>query len=188
MDKTELRKTTMLTLKNMPASKKKTAEQILTKRLLESALWENAETIGITMAQGFEWDTKPIIEAAWDQKKNVAVPKCIPEQRKLVFYKLTDFSQLEVVYYQLLEPNPEETMKIDKQKIDLLIVPGIAYDKKGYRIGFGGGYYDRFLADFSGETVSLVHTMQLTDYLPSEAFDIPVRNLMTEHGPVVMKG
>lgn len=182
MEKSQLRQATIKLLTDMSATEKKTAEQTLTAQLLESTLWKKATTIGITMAQKFEWDTKPIIEAAWRQNKTIAVPKCIPETRRLDFYTLTDFAQLETVYYDLLEPIPEQTIKIDKQEIDLLIVPGIVFDQRGYRIGFGGGYYDRFLTDFTGETASLVHTRQLMDRVPSESFDIPVKTLITDHG------
>lgn len=166
----------------MSESVRKQNEQKLMEHLLESELWKQAAMIGITMAQAFEWNTKPIIEAAWDQGKKVCIPKCNPQEKKLTFYQLQNYDQLEVVYYNLLEPKPSETEKTEKMKIDLLIVPGIVFDKQGFRIGFGGGYYDRFLTDFANETVSLASTMQLVDHVPSESFDIPVKHIITENG------
>lgn len=180
MDKKQIRSSAIQTLKNFSEDEKQKVEQKLTKNLLSSNLWNQAKTIGITMAQGFEWDTKMIIEAAWNQNKIIAVPKCSPSEKKLTFYQLKTFDQLEVVYYNLLEPKPEKSAIVDKTSIDLLVVPGLCFDEKGYRVGFGGGYYDRFLADYSNETVSLIHTSQLVNEVPSENFDIPVNHLITE--------
>ena len=182
MTKIQLRKTTLEILKNISKRERNIIEQKLKKHLMNSDLWKQATTIGITMAKGFEWRTKPIIEEAWRQGKQVCVPKCDPEEKKLTFYQLQEYEQLEIVYYQLLEPNPEKTTKVEKSQIDLLIVPGIVFDEQGFRIGFGGGYYDRFLADFPNENVSLVSTQQLLDHVPSESFDIPVNHIITENG------
>ncbi|GAB3795509.1 5-formyltetrahydrofolate cyclo-ligase [Virgibacillus kimchii] len=157
-------------------------EEAFLKRLTDSNIWKEAKTIGITIAQGFEWDTKPLIEAGWKDRKTVAVPKCSPKGKKLTFYQLEDYSQLEVVYYNLMEPKPEETVRITKQDIDVLFVPGLLFDRQGYRVGFGGGFYDRFLIDFPNKTVSMLHSSQLMDSIPKESFDIPVQYLMTENG------
>lgn len=157
-------------------------------RLLNSSLWQSASQIGVTMARGFEWDTRPIIETAWKQNKEICVPKCNPQKREMTFYHLQNFDQLEVVYYHLLEPNPEQTVLANKEDIDLLIVPGIVFDKYGYRIGFGGGYYDRFLAEFTGKTASLVSTKQLVERLPAEAFDVPVQQLVNENSIMTCGG
>ena len=69
--------------------------------------------------------------------------------------------------------------------MDLLIVPGIVFDRQGFRIGFGGGYYDRFLEGQAIRTVSLAHSMQIVDKIPSEPFDVPVDRLVSEKGMVV---
>lgn len=182
MEKKQLRSSAIHILKDFSEEEKQKVTHKLTENLLSSSLWEQAKIIGITMAQGFEWDTKLIIEAAWNQNKIAAVPKCIPRERKLTFYQLKTYDQLEVVYYNLLEPKPEVSVRVDKTSIELLVVPGLCFDKKGFRIGFGGGYYDRFLADYPNETVSLIHTSQLVDEVPAKSFDIPVNHLITENG------
>ncbi|MEC5422249.1 5-formyltetrahydrofolate cyclo-ligase [Virgibacillus sp. C22-A2] len=182
MNKKELRKSAIATLRTLPASDRESIENQLTHRLVKSSIWLNASTIGITMAQGFEWDTKKIIETAWSQNKDVCVPKCNPLDKSLTFYLLESYDQLEKVYYNLLEPKPKETKEVDKRTIDLLVVPGLLFDKKGFRIGFGGGYYDRFLQNFPNETVSIFSKLQLVDELPRESFDIAVDHLITEQG------
>lgn len=187
INKKTLRADAIKKLKEIPEHEKEKIEDRFQKILTESNIWKQANSIGITVAQGFEWNTKPIIEAGWQDKKIVAVPKCAPKEKKLTFYKLEDYNQLEVVYYDLLEPKPDETLKVNKQEIDVLIVPGLLYDRHGYRIGFGGGFYDRFLTDFSNTTISILHSSQLMENIPKEIFDIPVQFLITENGWVEQK-
>ncbi|RKQ18863.1 5-formyltetrahydrofolate cyclo-ligase [Oceanobacillus bengalensis] len=169
-------------LKALSGEERERTESNLLHYLTTSESWNQSETIGITVSHGFEWNTKAIIEAGWKHGKIICVPKCFPKEKKMVFYKLEHFDQLEVVYYNLLEPKPEETMEIEKQEMDLLIVPGVVFDKEGYRIGFGGGYYDRFLTDFQNITVSLLHSIQRLEGLPVEAHDLAVNYLITEKG------
>ena len=71
---------------------------------------------------------------------------------------------------------------VEPNDIDLLIVPGIAFDSEGFRMGFGGGYYDRFLQSFKGNTVSLAFQEQIVSNLPKEDHDIPVEKIITDEG------
>ncbi|MFC4022788.1 5-formyltetrahydrofolate cyclo-ligase [Oceanobacillus longus] len=178
--KTSLRTESIKGLKNLFEHEKRQTEEKLKEQLLLSSIWKESTTIGITMAQGFEWSTKPIIEAAWKQNKTTCIPKCYPEQKELIFYELKSFEQLEIVYYNLLEPKPDISKKVKKNSMDLLLVPGLLFDRDGYRIGFGGGYYDRFLKDFTNISASLCSSDQLVDHVPAENFDIPVNYIITE--------
>lgn len=182
MDKKEIRQSVIKKLKALTDKERNNIQLELHNHFIQSTLWKEANTIGVTVSQGFEWDTRKIIESAWEQGKTVVVPKCSAKEKVLTFYELTSFEQLEVVYYNLLEPKISETKPVEKQMIELLIVPGVVFQPNGYRIGFGGGFYDRFLADFTNETVSLVSTIQLKDDLPIEKHDIPVKHLITENG------
>ncbi|WP_085992913.1 5-formyltetrahydrofolate cyclo-ligase [Oceanobacillus senegalensis] len=178
MNKSELRQTIITSLKALSKKEKEQIESHLIKNLTASDWWKESQTIGITVSHGFEWETRTIIEQGWKQGKTICVPKCIPKERKMDFYRLDNFGQLEAVYHNLMEPIPEETDIVDKNDIGLLVVPGIVFDGKGYRIGFGGGYYDRFLADFPNITVSLVSTLQLVEQVPVDEHDLPVQNLI----------
>lgn len=180
MEKEELRKDAIHRLKDLRTNERIEIERGLLNQLLNSEHWKNAKTIGITISQGFEWNTEPIIKAAWEAGKDVCAPKCTPETKALNFYKFTSYNQLEVVYYNLKEPNKTSTDIVEKNDVDLIIVPGVLFDKMGYRIGFGGGYYDRFLQDFHNQTLSLVSTVQLVGELPNDTFDIPVQYIVTE--------
>ncbi|MFD2925972.1 5-formyltetrahydrofolate cyclo-ligase [Halobacillus naozhouensis] len=180
MDKSEWRTKGKSLLESYSKEEKGNIEKAVHNQLFQSALWKSAEVVAVTISLTHEWSTHPIIEAAWDQGKKIVVPKCDPELKILTFYDLQSYEQLEVVYYGLQEPSPAKSQAIEKKEIDLLIVPGLIFDRKGYRIGFGGGFYDRFLADFNGVTVSLVSEKQVTEELPSEGFDIPVQHIITE--------
>ncbi|HLR54621.1 MAG TPA: 5-formyltetrahydrofolate cyclo-ligase [Pseudogracilibacillus sp.] len=155
-------------------------EQRLHKNLYNHTIWKNAQTIGVTFSNEFEWDTSPLIEKAWKANKNIALPKTNPASKRLDFYIIRDFSQLKSGYAGIWEPDILQCKLLDKSDIDLIIVPGVVFNKAGYRIGFGGGYYDRFLASFQGETAALVSTLQFISNLPVEAHDVPVHTLITD--------
>lgn len=180
--KKELRESIITKLKGIDREEKAGIERTLYTHLFESNLWKSAHSIGVTISRGFEWETRTIIEQAWKDQKTVHVPKCYPDEHQLVFYQLHSYDQLETVFYGLQEPKPEERYKVRKNVIDLLLVPGVVFNKQGYRIGFGGGYYDRFLSDFPNHTLSLISEMQLVDDLPVEDHDVAVQHLITENG------
>lgn len=179
-EKRRLRKFYLDILTNYPKDTRLKDTALIEKNLFQNATWIESEIIGITIAKYPEIETKGIIEQGWKDKKRIVVPKCNPADRKMEFYLFEDYSQLETVYYGLLEPNPSKTERIDKDLIDLLIVPGLAFTSTGYRLGFGGGYYDRFLSTYKGHSVALSFSSQVIEELPIEGYDLPVQQLITE--------
>ncbi|MEH7121141.1 5-formyltetrahydrofolate cyclo-ligase [Neobacillus vireti] len=147
--------------------------------------WIMAKTIGIYVSRQPEVDTYQVIRKAWEQGKQVVVPKSNPIDKRLSFRTLMEFSQLETVDYGLLEPIEALTSEVNGEMIDLLIVPGLAYTKEGYRLGFGGGYYDRFLTHYTGKTLSLAFPPQIISHFPIEVHDIPVSKIITNHEVIV---
>lgn len=180
MTKAKLRQQMIDLLKNLDKQNKQAIETGLIERLLSSKQWKASEVIALTISQPLEWSTQPIIEEGWKQGKKIVVPRCQPDEKKLQFYRFTSYRELEVVYYGLKEPKADPRLFVPKSSIDLVVVPGLVFDLEGYRIGFGGGYYDRFLADYDGVTISLLCEKQLVDEIPKEPFDIPVDHLITE--------
>ena len=180
--KSSLRNKVLTKLTSLPEVRKKQIEKKLSRNLFNSKLWKKANVIGLTCSTEIEWNTMPIIQKAWSEGKGVAVPKTDSTKSTMKFYLIKNEGQLKVGYGNILEPIIELSRFIDKFEIDLLIVPGIVFDKYGYRIGFGGGYYDRFLTNFTNETVSLLSSKQLVDKLPIEKHDINVQYLITETG------
>lgn len=184
MDKKEIREIVKDKLINIAPDLREEITKNIAGQLFASKEWKGADTIGITVSGGFEWDTTSIIEKGWREGKIITVPKCIPEVRRLDFYQLKNFNQLEQSFFNLREPNPQLSEKVKNEDIDLLIVPGLGFDRRGYRVGFGGGYYDRFLEDFPNKTISIFYSEQLFECVPDESFDIPVQSLLTEKGSV----
>jgi 5-formyltetrahydrofolate cyclo-ligase len=157
------------------------------KLLLSEPLWCNAEHIALYLSVEKEVDTLAIIQQGWDLGKHIYLPKCHPEAKQLVFYRIESLDQLEVVYYGIPEPIPAHCEKLRLEELELIIVPGLAFDQRGYRIGYGGGYYDRFLSHLTTEvdTLSLAFSFQVLkrqELLPNDSFDIPVDSIMTEQG------
>ncbi|WP_277677891.1 5-formyltetrahydrofolate cyclo-ligase [Gracilibacillus dipsosauri] len=142
--------------------------------------WKQARKVGLTISRGMEWNTTSIIKHAWKQKKQIALPKCNPTDFSMEFYKCTAFDQLENTYLDLYEPNPEITKGVSKEELDLIIVPGIAFDREGNRIGYGGGFFDRYLKGYQGLKIALAAKVQVLERIEAESHDIPIDYLITE--------
>jgi len=131
---------------------------------------------------GTEVDTHAVMEAAWAAGKTVAVPLCLPETRSMRFYPVTGWQDLAPGCYGVPEPNPERCPPVTDFSGSLCLVPGLAFDRAGYRMGYGKGYYDRFLGDYCGITVGLAFRESLTRELPRGRFDQPVTLIVTDRG------
>ncbi|WP_163540037.1 5-formyltetrahydrofolate cyclo-ligase [Gracilibacillus sp. YIM 98692] len=159
-------------------------ERDIHRHLLSLTEWREAKTIGITLSREIEWDTYKLLDAAWTDDKNIVVPKCYPKDKTMAFYLCQTLADLENKYIDLWEPIPKQASLVEKSLIDLMIVPGIAFDTNGYRIGYGGGYYDRYLKDFTGTKIALAATFQIVPKIEKELHDIPVEKLVTEQGVI----
>ncbi|RFU65706.1 5-formyltetrahydrofolate cyclo-ligase [Peribacillus glennii] len=177
--KKEIRGQLKSVLQNISEPDYRTLSRKIAKNLFKLGEWEKAKVVGVTVSNVPEVDTREIIKKAWEQGKEVAVPKCFPKEKSIQFRKITSLEQLETVFFGLQEPILNETTEAPREEIDLLIVPGLGYTRTGYRIGFGGGYYDRFLPYYNGPTLSLAFNEQVLPALPIEKHDIPVGKLIT---------
>lgn len=106
---------------------------------------------------------------------------------KMEFYKIDSLDDLNLGNYGILEPKIQTKNIVKKNEIDLLIIPGVVFDRNGYRIGYGKGYFDRYLADFHNITLSLVSQNQLIDSIPTDSYDINVDYLISENGIISTK-
>ena len=181
-EKQAVRKQIMDTLSNVTKPRYEQLSAEIAQQLYQDSLWKKAKIIGITISRFPEVDTYEIIRKAWEEGKQVAVPKCLPQSREMVFRIITEFHQLETVYSNLLEPIVELAKEVQGNEMDLLIVPGLAFTKEGYRLGFGGGYYDRFLTKFKGETIALAFESQIVAELPLDSHDLPIRKIFIAKG------
>lgn len=159
----------------------------IARQLYDQEEWIQADIIGVTISKEPEVDTYQIIRKAWESGKEVVVPKCHPKEKTLSFHKITQFSQLESVFYGLFEPIIDQTIEVGYEDIDLLIVPGLAYTRDGFRLGFGGGYYDRYLPPYKGKTISLAFHLQVIPHIPVQEHDIPISKLITNEEVIKTK-
>lgn len=180
MEKAVLRKSVIGQMSELTKSQHAQMSSAILEKLLVDPDFQKAETIGVTISRWPEVDTIPLIETCWRLGKRVAAPKCFAKDRTMDFRLFNRLDQLEVVYMDLQEPIEAETEAVGPESIDLLIVPGVVFTQSGYRIGFGGGYYDRYLSGFNGNTRSLAFNFQLAGELPIESHDIPVDGIITE--------
>lgn len=180
MDKTILRNEVRESLAKMTATAYRDQSFLVAKKVLQETYIIEAKTIGITISNKPEVDTIHLIEALWQLGKKVAVPKCNPKTREMSFYVIESFAQLETVYMHLREPIPELSEFVDANVMDVILVPGVVFDIHGYRVGYGGGYYDRYLVNYTkGKLMSLIFDEQLRENVPKELHDCPVDIIVT---------
>jgi 5-formyltetrahydrofolate cyclo-ligase len=145
--------------------------------LLTSKEFQSAKIVGVYYAFGSEVKTDLIIEQARSLGKKVALPSV--EGDSLTFYELSSGRYLVKGRFGIMEPLPYG--QVD-DKIDLLVVPGIAFDKKGYRLGYGKGYYDKYLAKKRIVSIGLAYSFQLLEDLPRDKHDERLDAIATEDG------
>lgn len=180
VDKNELRNLMSGKLKEIDRITYEHLSYLIATKLTNTSEWKNAKTIGVTVSRFPEVDTWQLIRKGWEQGKRIVIPKCFPKEKEMFFYEITSFDQLETVYYGLFEPNIQLTNEVKDDEIDLLLVPGLAYSRNGFRLGFGGGYYDRYLTSFEGIKMSIAFAKQIVEHVPIEHHDIPVATIITE--------
>ena len=174
--KSELRKQVLQEMKALPREQKQFIDQALTERLLQHPFYQEAKVIATYISFPHEFQTQELIEQALKDGKKVLIPKTYSKGRMdSVVY---DPQQLVKTSFGLLEPQGDLEV-VDASQIDLIHVPGLAFTTEGYRIGYGGGYYDRYLEQFSGHTLSTVYPCQIQDFSP-ENHDIPVQEVLID--------
>lgn len=126
-----------------------------------------------------ELDTLPLVEELLRARKVVMVP-IADKAGSLLWSRLHDLSEAAPASFGILEPRPEYRRIVEPPEDALAIVPGIVFTRDGARIGYGGGYYDRFLCGFPGVKIGLAYEMQLAETIPTAPHDIPLDLVVTE--------
>jgi 5-formyltetrahydrofolate cyclo-ligase len=145
--------------------------------------YQKAKAIACYVNKGSEVQTRPIIKKALVSGKKVLVPIVEKNSRDLIFSEINSLNELIPGTYGIPEPNPDLTRTKSLNITHLLLVPGIAWDQDGYRLGWGRGYFDTTLKRLpDGSTsIGLSFELQLVDRIPREQFDLPVDILVTEN-------
>ena len=176
--KSELRKQVLQEMKALPRQQKKAMHLALTDQFLKHPFYQEAKIIATYLSFPHEFQTQELIEQALKDGKKVLIPKTYPKGR--MDFVVYNPQQLVKTSFGLLEPQGDLEV-VDASQIDLIHVPGLAFTTEGYRIGYGGGYYDRYLKHFSGHTFSTIYPCQIKDFIP-EKHDIPVQEVLIDEG------
>lgn len=179
MDKKQIRKELIEKRKNIPRDKKVIYDKEISRKITHSDYFKKAEQVLVFASRGDEFDTRYIIEKCRIENKNVFYPLCLNNQGEMKFLKVDSREDLQNGMYNI--PEPKSICKEYKpEENDLIIVPCLSVDNDGYRIGYGKGYYDRFLKDFKGVSVCPCYEELLTDSLPTDEYDVKINILITE--------
>ena len=157
------------------------ADAAIASRVLESSAYRQANVLLGYAALPEEIQTDGILCRALAEGKVLYLPRCLDDDGHMAFYRVQALEELESGSFGVREPAltaPTYNMDLDGQA--LCLVPGLCFDGKGYRLGYGKGYYDRFLATFRGVTLGLCYDDFLQECLPAGAYDLPVQQMATE--------
>ena len=162
--------------KSLSDATRKEIDARLIQNVLGHDLYQNCSRLFLYASSGYEIDTHGLIRYAYEEGKQVGLPKCQAEGI-MEFYSYT--GELKEGMYRI--PEPTGTDVIYPQEKDVMIVPGLSFDKRGYRLGQGGGYYDRYLSKHACICVGLCRELYLMKELPVMWNDLPVDYVITEN-------
>lgn len=179
--KRNIRKEVLMKRSKMKAEEKELKDNIILEKLFETNLYKNARNIFTYISFGDEINTIKLIERALKDNKNISVPKTYRETRTMNAIFIPCLKELKENHMGILEPI-DDSIVIKKEDIDLIIVPGAVFDKDFNRIGYGGGYYDRYLEDiaYKNNKVVLAYDFQIVDKIEKEEHDIKVDIIITD--------
>lgn len=171
--------------KGIPAEERADIDARIATRVCESTAFQSADVVLTYLSMGTEVETRGIIERAWEAGKAVALPRCTGP-RQMRWFKVTSLDSLEPSSFGVEEPRIDDAAEqlLTTGERMVAIVPGMAFDDEGYRLGYGGGFYDTFLADFPGPSIGLCRSAQRVPSLKAEGvigeYDLPVGLVISE--------
>ena len=175
MDKKGLRREILKIRNNISMNIREKQDKLIYDKFINSELYKNANNLFIYVSFGSEVNTHKIIEKAIKDNKNVYVPKTYVDKREMAAVKIHSLDELIVDSYGILEPKNVDKINVSKE-FDLIIMPGVAFDISGNRIGYGAGYYDKYISSNNKQyvKVALAYDEQIVDTIEKEGHDIKV--------------
>ena len=183
--KHQLRQRCKATRKELGNENRQRASAAICAHLADWDVFQRSDTILTYMPMRTEVDLRSLLVDFTD--KRWLLPRILPEENHRMVFHPYDPDQLIEHPFGMAEPAPY-LPQIPPAEIQLVLVPGLAFDRSGWRLGYGGGYFDRFLWDFSGVSVGAVFQALLVDALPHGEHDVPMRWLVTESGLIHLEG
>ena len=178
MDKKALRREIGAKKRALSVADIESRSAILADKLYKTTQYRDCQSLYAYLSFNQEVRMNPIIEQAWADGKRVAVPKIVGDE--MVFIWIDSFEGLSPQgAFHIMEPIEDGPVADDERA--LILMPGLAFDPQGHRVGYGGGYYDRYLAAQPHHpTVELCYDFQLYDHLDVDAYDVPVDVVITD--------
>lgn len=166
---------------NVNKEDKKLKDEIIFEKIIYDIAFIKAKTVFIFVSFKSEVDTHKLIKYALASGKTVCVPKVNNINKTMEAIKINSFDEMRKSDYDILEPVLEEN-KINPEIIDLVIVPGLAFDKNGGRVGYGGGYYDKFFTsgNIKAYKIGLAYSFQVVYEVPVNEHDVLLDGIITD--------
>ncbi|MDN5347099.1 MAG: 5-formyltetrahydrofolate cyclo-ligase [Clostridia bacterium] len=185
--KKELRQKILAVRSALPVEEVDAKSRLIAAHLQALPEWREAAVVMLYVAFRKEVETSGLICAALKEGKRVAVPVCVKGRRELVPSEVLSFpGDLSPGTWGILEPRPDTFRPLAPETIDLVVVPGVAFDRRGNRLGYGAGYYDNFLSKLKpgARAVALAFGFQVVETTYPDAHDLPVDLIVTEDGVI----
>lgn len=164
--------------------KKARLDDAICNRIISLSSFRFADTVLIYSPIGSEIDVNKVARRALSLGKRVAFPVCDTSSREMTFKYISSLDELEIGAYSIPEPKADAECFMHIQH-SLCIVPALAFDRFGFRLGYGGGYYDKFLKKFDGVTLGVCYEALIRDTLPAGVYDVPVDVIVTERRSII---
>lgn len=183
--KKQIRRDILKIRRDMNIEIKDSYDKIIEEKFFKSSFYKEAQNIFIYISYDSEINTKRIISRAIKEGKNIYVPRTEFSTKLMNAVKINNFDNLIESRYGILEPKKEEPF-INPNDLDLIVVPGVAFDKNGGRVGYGAGYYDRYFKRIDNQNkfrvtkFALIYDFQLIDEVPTDEEDVLVDAVLTE--------
>jgi 5-formyltetrahydrofolate cyclo-ligase len=188
--KSDLRKDMLKLRKNMETRDVSSFSNKIISAIMELPEFINSKNIMLYLSFNKEVNTYPLARWCLDNGKTVIAPYCIQSKREIVPYKITNLiDDLTKSTFGVMEPKQDTLEKVNIEDIDLIIVPGVVFDENCNRIGFGAGYYDRFLPKRLKTTpvIGIAYDYQIIDKVPIDEYDVPLDYIITQERTIFHK-
>lgn len=159
---------------------KQTLDRKIKNRLLNMWAIRQVDTVLCYVSTDIEVDTRELINTLLQMGKRVAVPRCEDGRTEMNFYYIDSLESLSSGSFGVDEPDPQKCVMVGKTEGTVCIVPAFMFDKSGYRLGYGKGYYDRYLSGYKGSTIGICYDANIVDELYHGKYDRTVDLVVTE--------
>lgn len=186
IDKKQIRKRIIALRNAMPSEEIAAKSSEIVRRLTGLREIRESSTLMVFLNFGSEVVTDDLIVWGWAEGKRILVPLCHPESREMTPCLIGGFADLETGHYGIREPKADRLRVVPPGEIDAVLIPAVAFDRRGYRVGYGGGYYDRFLPKAPrAARIGAVFACQIVPQVPIDRYDLQVERIVTEDELIV---